>query len=66
MIIAASQSVADKNVERDDQEGSDPDREIENVEHANDLHRAVMRLPRPFRGRSVPLNRTSTFEQGGI
>jgi hypothetical protein len=66
MIIAASQSVADKNVERDDQEGSDPDHEIENIEHANDLHRAVTRLPQPFRGCFVPLNRTSTFAQSGI
>lgn len=34
MIIVASQPVADENVERNDQEGSDSDREIENVEHA--------------------------------
>jgi hypothetical protein len=33
MIMFASQPVADENVERDDQEGSDPDRKIENVEH---------------------------------
>ena len=32
-----SQSVASEDVKRDDQEGSDPDRKIENVEHAGAL-----------------------------
>jgi hypothetical protein len=37
MIMFCSQSVASEDVKRDDQEGSDPDRKIENVEHARAL-----------------------------
>jgi len=48
MIMFASQPVADENVERDDQEGSDADREIENVEHAI-LPLAGRRRPMPAR-----------------